>query len=244
MLTKQWQMGEFRGSDAGSPVFAKVLLQTTRLTKYQPAGGKPELFDSAVPLETKVERRPMPLHRQKRILSLDLRLVMARQWFALIADSPTTATTSSRRYPIAKPDPTQSANVDVCAHPEAWDTFQALAGPRHGWRRAATSTCCRSWRTRLRRRGGHRRWRPRRARRSGTRNFWLGRALPHPTARRRQRLGAREAGISVRHLSSRCRTAPRKFTSQKSITRAVSTGTASIEDESITALDPVSPARR
>ncbi len=23
MLTKQWQMGEFRGSDAGSPVFAK-----------------------------------------------------------------------------------------------------------------------------------------------------------------------------------------------------------------------------
>ena len=25
MLTKQWQMGEFRGSDAGSPVFAKLL---------------------------------------------------------------------------------------------------------------------------------------------------------------------------------------------------------------------------
>ena len=24
MLTKQWQMGEFRGSDAGSPVFAKA----------------------------------------------------------------------------------------------------------------------------------------------------------------------------------------------------------------------------
>ena len=39
MLTKQWQMGEFDGSDAGSPVFAKLLMQTTRLTKYQPAGG-------------------------------------------------------------------------------------------------------------------------------------------------------------------------------------------------------------
>jgi len=36
MLTKQWQMGEFRGSDAGSPVFSKLLLDTTRLTKYQP----------------------------------------------------------------------------------------------------------------------------------------------------------------------------------------------------------------
>ena len=36
MLTKQWQMGEFRGSDAGSPVFAKLQIDTTRLTKYRP----------------------------------------------------------------------------------------------------------------------------------------------------------------------------------------------------------------
>ena len=35
MLTKQWQMGEFRGDDAGSPVTAKVHVDTTRLTKYQ-----------------------------------------------------------------------------------------------------------------------------------------------------------------------------------------------------------------
>ena len=38
MLTKQWQMGEFRGSDAGSPVYAKLMIDTTRLTKYQPDG--------------------------------------------------------------------------------------------------------------------------------------------------------------------------------------------------------------
>src|SRR5215471_12815619 len=85
MLTKQWQMGEFRGSDAGSPVFAKLLMQTTRLTKYQPAGGPAQLFDSSTPLETKVERRPVPMHRQQRILALDLRLVMGRQWLALTA---------------------------------------------------------------------------------------------------------------------------------------------------------------
>jgi hypothetical protein len=36
MITKQWQMGEIRGSDAGSPVFAKLQIDTTRLTKYQP----------------------------------------------------------------------------------------------------------------------------------------------------------------------------------------------------------------
>jgi hypothetical protein len=128
MLTKQWQMGEFRGSDAGSPVFARMLMQTTRLTKYQAASGKAELFDASVPLETKVERRPLPMHRQGRILSLDLRLMMARQWFALIADVADYHTAFAKAYPIQKPDPTQQTNVDVCAHPEAWDTFQAFAG--------------------------------------------------------------------------------------------------------------------
>jgi hypothetical protein len=128
MLTKQWQMGEFRGSDAGSPVFAKLLLATTRLTKYRPAGGADQLFDSSIPLETKVERRPVPLHRQQRILALDLRLVMARQWFALTADVADYRDAFTVAYPIVKPDPTKSQDVDVCSHPEAWDTFQALAG--------------------------------------------------------------------------------------------------------------------
>src|ERR1700724_2599755 len=50
MLTKQWQLGEFRGSDAGSPVFAKLLIDTTRLTKYQPDAQATQLFEYAVPL--------------------------------------------------------------------------------------------------------------------------------------------------------------------------------------------------
>jgi hypothetical protein len=128
MLAKQWQMGEFRGSDAGSPAFAKLLMATTRLTKYRPAGGAAQFFDSSIPLETKVERRPVPLHRQQRILGLDLRLVMARQWFALIADVADYRDAFMKAYPISKPDPTQAKDVDVCSHPEVWDTFQALAG--------------------------------------------------------------------------------------------------------------------
>src|SRR5262245_7865919 len=51
MLTRQWQMGEFRGSDAGSPVFAKLLAETTRLTKYRPGGLATRLFDTAAPFE-------------------------------------------------------------------------------------------------------------------------------------------------------------------------------------------------
>jgi hypothetical protein len=66
-------------------------------------------------------------YRQQRTLALDLRLVMARQWFALIADVADYRAAFTAAYPIAKPDPTQSNNVDVCSHPEVFETFQALA---------------------------------------------------------------------------------------------------------------------
>ena len=56
MLTKQWQMGEFRGSDAGSPVSAKLQIDTTRLTQYRPGTGDVQAFDETLPLEAKVER--------------------------------------------------------------------------------------------------------------------------------------------------------------------------------------------
>ena len=46
MLTKQWQMGEFRGSDAGSPVFAKLLLSTTRLTEVSRCGRRRSDFST------------------------------------------------------------------------------------------------------------------------------------------------------------------------------------------------------
>src|SRR5499427_7211599 len=74
MLTKQWQMGEFRGSDAGSPVFAKLKVDTTRLTKYRPDAQPPQLLEDVTPLEAKVERRPIPLVLGDRPIAFDLRL--------------------------------------------------------------------------------------------------------------------------------------------------------------------------
>ena len=83
MLTKQWQMGEFRGSDAGSPVFAKLLLVNHRLTKYRPAGGsRRNCSTRPLPWKPRSSVAQFRWHRQQRILALDLRLVMARQWFA------------------------------------------------------------------------------------------------------------------------------------------------------------------
>src|SRR4051812_47454821 len=53
MLTKQWQMGEFEGDDAGSPIFAKVHMETTQLNKYQAAANPAQMFENDIPLEVK-----------------------------------------------------------------------------------------------------------------------------------------------------------------------------------------------
>src|SRR5438128_11578796 len=51
MLSKQWQMGEFQGDDAGSPATAKIQLSTTRLRSYKAASGATLPFDESLPLE-------------------------------------------------------------------------------------------------------------------------------------------------------------------------------------------------
>ena len=77
MLTRQWQVGEFRGEDAGSPVFAKVHVATTRLTRFRPGSSEPQDFDDAMPLETLVERRPLRFAIGRDKVALDLRLTSA-----------------------------------------------------------------------------------------------------------------------------------------------------------------------
>ena len=128
LLTKQWQMGEFEGSDTGSPAFAKLQIDTTRLTKYRPDAQATQLFEYSVPLEAKVERRPIPFGSTSRPLSLDIRLLMGRQWMALINGIGAYQSAYISAYPIAAPDPTQAADADLCAHPEVWQMYAAVAG--------------------------------------------------------------------------------------------------------------------
>lgn len=131
MLTKQWQMGEFRGDDAGSPAIAKVHLETTRLTKYRAASHPPEAFDDDVPLEAKVEQRPIPFEAGGRGLALDLRLVLGRRWLKLIAGIEPGLEQKFLAAPelaIAAPDPADPADAPLAAHRESWQTVAAAAG--------------------------------------------------------------------------------------------------------------------
>jgi hypothetical protein len=121
MVCKQWQMGEFHGSDAGSPVFTKLQVDTTRLTKYRPAALAARAFKYDVPLETMVEQRHVPL-------TLDLRLVLGRRWLALIADVGNYAQAYIDAYPITAPNPADPADAGRCATADVWQTYAAVAG--------------------------------------------------------------------------------------------------------------------
>lgn len=129
MLTKQWQVGEFKGDDAGSPVFAKVHMETTKLDKYQPGGATVRAFDNEVPLEATVEQRAVPFVAQQNILSLDVRLLMGRQWLKLLKSVALEGFKAKyiEKYFIAEPDPASRADAPVSAHPEVWQHVSALA---------------------------------------------------------------------------------------------------------------------
>ncbi|ASC71886.1 hypothetical protein XM38_028400 [Halomicronema hongdechloris C2206] len=129
MLCKQWQMGEFQGDDAGSPIFAKVHMGTTRLTKYQPHGHDPRPFSDDVPLEAQVENRPIPFTIGEQFISLNLRLLMGRHWLKLVNQSIGNFNADYiQQYPIAEPDPNDAADAQICAHPEVWQQVTAVAG--------------------------------------------------------------------------------------------------------------------
>jgi hypothetical protein len=71
LLGRQWQMGEFEGSDGGSPVVARLRAESALVTRYKlgPANGSATglLYDGKThPLETLVEREPV--RQQERLL--------------------------------------------------------------------------------------------------------------------------------------------------------------------------------
>ncbi len=120
MLARQWQLAEFQADDAGSPVEARLHVESRRLTRYRPGDAPATDFDDTLPLEATVERRPLPL-------GLDLRLAMGRRWLAMAAPIHDYRAAFIDRYRIELPDPDDPADVAICAHPAAWAAVSAVA---------------------------------------------------------------------------------------------------------------------
>ena len=58
MLTRQWQVGEFRGEDAGAPAFVQLAATTSRFTGWGVKNQTTVPITSGDPLEDLVESEP------------------------------------------------------------------------------------------------------------------------------------------------------------------------------------------
>jgi hypothetical protein len=135
MLSRQWQMGEFHGDDAGSPVLARACVDVVAIDRLQTGAGPVEPLTPDMPLEAIVERRPLRLRNGSQYLSLDLRLAVGRRWLKLLAKSaadPAGVSADYRAayrgaYAVPVPDPSVKADAEVCAHAETWQQASAAA---------------------------------------------------------------------------------------------------------------------
>jgi hypothetical protein len=133
MLTRQWQLGEFRGADAGSPVTATYSVATTTPTRFRPRGDVAEALPVDHPLETVAERRAVSFTSGADPISFDLRLAIGRRWLKMLSRQPMVKVLRKAyvdRYPIALPDPEADADTPRVAHVEVWSALQAVAGRR------------------------------------------------------------------------------------------------------------------
>lgn len=129
-LTRQWQLGELKGDDAGSPVYAKLHVGTTQLSKYQPNGHAVQPFSDAIPLEAKVEQMPLPFEAGGQEIALDIRLLIGRHWLKMLDKAGFSGYTPGFKatFAVKVPDPSTRSAAAVVAHPESWQQFAACAG--------------------------------------------------------------------------------------------------------------------
>lgn len=117
MLARQWQFGEFKGQDAGSPASAHVLADVTSLNRYRagpPSGTQAAgpYAPSTLPLETLVEGEPVDVERSpnwKR--SAETGLHLFRLLNAVGARPPRSVWLSSA-YVLAPPSPEEHRRLD------------------------------------------------------------------------------------------------------------------------------------
>ncbi|MCB9234920.1 MAG: hypothetical protein H6581_24915 [Bacteroidia bacterium] len=134
MLTRQWQFGEFKGEDAGSPVWARIKTRTTRINRFQAVDGEVKGLNYyeensttktfSPPLEAIVER-------EKPALDLPLRLQMGRYWLKMLQGTVGLTRNYAKDYlldfPFALPA-RDEANGPTYAHQDVWQLNAAITG--------------------------------------------------------------------------------------------------------------------
>jgi hypothetical protein len=130
MLTRQWQLGEFEGDDAGTPVKVKVQISTSPFDQFKTADASFAPMPGDIPLETLAERKRIPMGTMEQPMHLDLRLQIGRHWTRLLRDAGLQAYVSRYRdaYGFKLPDRDDPGSERVYAHLESWQQYAAIAG--------------------------------------------------------------------------------------------------------------------
>lgn len=112
MLARQWQLGEFRGEDAGSPVLVQVATETSRLTEFAAGGQEPVPYEDRLLLEAQVEKEVVPM-------ALRLRVQLGHKWLRLLGlrVGDKYAPLFRAAFPVAKP-PRDFAHAEQHDDPE------------------------------------------------------------------------------------------------------------------------------
>jgi len=76
MITRQWQLGEFQGEDAATPVGARILSIQQQVDRTSIGTGPVQPYDDSIPLETRVEREQL-------VGDLGLAIEIARSYWKL-----------------------------------------------------------------------------------------------------------------------------------------------------------------
>jgi len=77
-LTRQWQFGEFKGEDTGSPILAKIAVETSKVSRVKVSGDNiARTYTDKLPLESRVEKI-------KRTVSYKERLQLGQHWMRLL----------------------------------------------------------------------------------------------------------------------------------------------------------------
>ncbi|MEU8399537.1 hypothetical protein AB0C28_30485 [Nonomuraea sp. NPDC048892] len=126
MLTRQWQMGEFHGEDAGSPVLAKVQVGQAELATFQARDGNQVAYDGTRPLEAVAERRALDHLGAGGLGAVDLRMMLGQRFLKLIP--PVYRQAFIERYAFTAPDPAAADDTERVAHLEVYALLQSLAG--------------------------------------------------------------------------------------------------------------------
>lgn len=109
-ITRQWQLGEFRGEDAASPAYTQVKTRAGKMTACSANGHAPQPIDVHAPLEPRVEHEALTP-------DLALRVELGQTFEALLSNAAAVATYRAQ-FPIQKPtdnDPAAARFFSVCA---------------------------------------------------------------------------------------------------------------------------------